>query len=148
MIRTKVKWRSNKPEAKELLLIKETVICWQMTYWIIVLRGCARPLTFFHNLCLKRRVFVLTHYSSPRLFKGESHSWCSKHFSGTPDLFSSPSCSPSRQEINSLSLFSCSNHLLHSSSSLRFAWLSYQPRIQFQIKINLVSIQSLTSANL
>ena len=56
-------------------------------------------------------------YSSPKLLKGESHSWCSKHFSGTPDLFSSPNCSPSRQEMNSVSLFSCSNHSLFSSSS-------------------------------
>ena len=57
------------------------------------------------------------HYS-PRLLKGESHSWYSKHFSGTPDLFSSPNCSPSRQEMNSVSLFSCSNHSLFSSWSL------------------------------
>ena len=56
-------------------------------------------------------------YYSPRLLKGESHSWCSKHFKGTPDLFSSPNCSPTRQEMNSLSLFSCSNHSLFSSSS-------------------------------
>ena len=56
-------------------------------------------------------------YSSPKLLKGESHCWYSKHFSGTPDLFSSPNCSPSRQEMNSLSLFSCSNHSLFSSSS-------------------------------
>ena len=56
-------------------------------------------------------------YYSPRLLKDESHSWCSKHFSGTPDLFSSPNCSPSRQEMNSVSLFSCSNHSLFSSSS-------------------------------
>ena len=54
---------------------------------------------------------------SPRLLKGESYCWCSKHFSGTPDLFSSPNCSPSRQEMNSVSLFSCSNHSLLSSSS-------------------------------
>ena len=56
------------------------------------------------------------HYS-PRLLKGESHSWYSKHFSGTPDLFSSPNCSPSGQEMNSVSLFSCSNHSLFTSSS-------------------------------
>ena len=56
-------------------------------------------------------------YSSPKLLKGDSHSWCSKHFSGTPDLFSSPNCSPSRQEMNSVSLFSCSNHSRFSSSS-------------------------------
>ena len=56
-------------------------------------------------------------YSCPKLLKGDSHSWCSKHFSGTPDLFSSPNCSPSRQEMNSVSLFSCSNHSLFSSSS-------------------------------
>ena len=56
-------------------------------------------------------------YSSPKLLKSDSHSWCSKHFSGTPDLFSSPNCSPSRQEMNSVSLFSCSNHSLFSSSS-------------------------------
>ena len=56
-------------------------------------------------------------YSSPKLLKDDSHSWCSKHFSGTPDLFSSPNCSPSRQEMNSVSLFSCSNHSLFSSSS-------------------------------
>ena len=35
-------------------------------------------------------------YSSPKLLKGESRSWYSKHFSGTPDLFSSPNCSLSR----------------------------------------------------
>ena len=56
-------------------------------------------------------------YSSPKLLKGDSHSWCSKHFSGTPDLFSSPNCSLSRQDMNSVSLFSCSNHSLFSSSS-------------------------------
>ena len=56
-------------------------------------------------------------YYSPRLLKDESHSWCSKHFSGTPDLFSSSNCSPTRQEVNSVSLFSCSNHSLFSSSS-------------------------------
>ena len=56
-------------------------------------------------------------YSSPRLLNGESLSWCSKHLSGTPDLFSSPNCSPSGQEMNSVSLFSCSNHSLLSSSS-------------------------------
>ena len=56
-------------------------------------------------------------YYSPRLLKDESHSWYSKHFSETPDLFSSPNCSPSRQEMNSVSLFSCSNHSLLSSSS-------------------------------
>ena len=56
-------------------------------------------------------------YSSPTLLKGECHSWCSKHLSGTRDLFSSPNCSPSRQEMNSVSLFSSSNHLLLSSSS-------------------------------
>ena len=54
---------------------------------------------------------------SPRLLKGESHSWCSKHFSGTPDLFSSPNCSPSGKEMISVSLLSCSNHSLFSSSS-------------------------------
>ena len=53
-------------------------------------------------------------YSSPTLLKGECPSWCSKHFSATRDLFSSPNYSSSRQEINSVSLFSCSNHLLLS----------------------------------
>ena len=147
-----MKWRSKRPEAKKLLLIKETVIRWQMAYWIIVLRRsrCARPLTFFtisvsSEGCLSwRTTFIFFSKTLQRWI----HSWCSKHFSGTPDLFSSPSCSPSRQEINSLSLFSCSNHSLHSSSSLRFAWLSSQPRIQFQIEISLISIKSLTSANL
>ena len=45
----------------------------------------------------------------------------SKHFSGSPDLFSYPNCSSSRQEMNSVSSFSCSNHspLSSSSSSLR-----------------------------
>ena len=56
-------------------------------------------------------------YSSSRLLKGESHCWCSKHLSATPDLFSSPNCSPSGQEMNSVSLFSCSNHSLLSPSS-------------------------------
>ena len=55
-------------------------------------------------------------YSSPKLLKGDSHSWCSKHFSGTPGQFCSPNCSPSRQEMNSVSLFSCSNHSLFSFS--------------------------------
>ena len=54
-------------------------------------------------------------YSSPRLLKGESRSWCSKDLSGTPDLFSSPGCSPIRQEMNSVSLSSCSYHWLLSS---------------------------------
>jgi len=53
-------------------------------------------------------------YSSPRLLKGKSRSWCSKHLSGTPHLFSSPGC---RQEMNSVSLFSFSNHSLLSSLS-------------------------------
>ena len=56
-------------------------------------------------------------YSYPRLLTGESHSWYSKPFGGTPDLFSSPNCSPSGQEMNSVSLFSCSNHSLLSPSS-------------------------------
>ena len=56
-------------------------------------------------------------YSSPRLLKDESLSWCSKHFSGTRDLFSSPNCSPSGQEMNSVSLLSCSNHSLFSPST-------------------------------
>ena len=56
-------------------------------------------------------------YSSPRFLTGNSRSWCSKHLSGTPDLFSSPGCSPCRQEMNSVSLFSFSNHSLVSSSS-------------------------------
>ena len=56
-------------------------------------------------------------YSSPTLLTGECHSWCSKHLSGTRDLFSSPNYSPSGQEMNSVSLFSCSNHLLLSPSS-------------------------------
>ena len=66
-------------------------------------------------------------YSSPKLLKSDSHSWCSKHFSGTPDLFSSPNCSPSRQEMNSVSLFSCSNHSLFSSSSSSPLLLVEQP---------------------
>ena len=62
--------------------------------------------------------YTLGLYSSPRLLEGKSRSWCSKHFkSGTRDLFSSPGCSPSRQEMNSVSLFSCSNHSLLSSLS-------------------------------
>ena len=56
-------------------------------------------------------------YSSPTLLEGKSRSWCSKHLSGTPDLFSFPGCSPSRKEMNSVSLFSFSNHSLLSSSS-------------------------------
>ena len=35
----------------------------------------------------------------------------------TFDLFSFPNCSPSKQEVNSVSLFSCSNHSLLSFSS-------------------------------
>ena len=56
-------------------------------------------------------------YSSPTLLEGKSRSWCSKHLSGTPDLFSFPGYSPSRKEMNSVSLFSFSNHSLLSSSS-------------------------------
>ena len=56
-------------------------------------------------------------YSSSILLEGKSRSWCSKHLSGTPELFSSPGCSPSRREMNSVSLFSYSNHSLFSSSS-------------------------------
>ena len=54
-------------------------------------------------------------YSSPRLLEGKSRSWCSKHLSRTPDLFSFPGYSPSRKEMNSVSLFSFSNHSLLSS---------------------------------
>ena len=68
-----------------------------------------------------RHIFVASDtpylYYSPRLLKDESHSWYSKHFSETRDLFSSPNCSPSRQEMNSVSLITCSNHLLFASSS-------------------------------
>ena len=68
-----------------------------------------------------RHIFVASDtpylYYSPRLLKDKSHSWYSKHFCETRDLFSSPNCSPSRQEMNSVSLFSCSNHSLFSSSS-------------------------------
>ena len=56
-------------------------------------------------------------YSSPRFLTGNSRSWCSKHLSGTSNLFSSPGCSPCRQEMNSVSFFSCSNHSFLSSSS-------------------------------
>ena len=56
-------------------------------------------------------------FSSPTLLKGECHSWCSKHLSATRDLFSAPNYSPSGQEMNSVSLFSSSNHLLLSPSS-------------------------------
>ena len=75
---------------------------------------------FLQSLSRAKGVFSHTPYlySSPKLLKDESHySWCSKHFSGTPDLFSSPNCSPSRQEMNSVSLSSCSNHSFLSSSS-------------------------------
>ena len=66
-------------------------------------------------------------YYSPRLLKDESNSLYSKHFSGTPDLFSSPNCTPNRQEMNSVSLFSCSNHSLFSSSSSSPLLLVEQP---------------------
>ena len=66
-------------------------------------------------------------YSSPRVLEGKSRSWCSKHLSGTRDLFSSPGCSPRRQEMNSVSLFSCSNHSLFSSSSSSPLLLVEQP---------------------
>ena len=84
------------------------------------LRWCKRPLTCFsQSLSRAKGVSRDTPclYSSPRLLNGESLSWCSKHFSGTLDLFSSPNCSPSKQEVNSVSLFSCSNHSLLSFSS-------------------------------
>ena len=64
-------------------------------------------------------------FSSPRLFNGESRSCCIKHLSVTPDLFPSPRSpsshthSRSRQEMNSVSLFSCSDHS-HLASSSRF----------------------------
>ena len=77
------------------------------------------PDLFSKSLCREKVIRSDTpylHYSS-RLLKGECHSWSSKHFNGTPDLFPSPNCSPSRQEMNSVSLFSCSNHSLFSSSS-------------------------------
>ena len=72
---------------------------------------------FSQSLCRAKGVCPYTPglYSSPRLLEGKSRSWCSKHLSGKPDLFSSPGCSPSRQEMNSVSLFSCSNHSLLSS---------------------------------
>ena len=77
------------------------------------------PDLFSQSLCRAKGVCPDTpySYSTPRLLKVESHSWCSKHFSGTLDLFSSPNCSPSRQEMNSVSLFTCSNHSLLSFSS-------------------------------
>ena len=62
-------------------------------------------------------------FSSPGVFNCEPFSCCSKHLSKTPDLFSSPRSSPShthsvsRQEMNSVSLFSSSDHSHISSSS-------------------------------
>ena len=70
-------------------------------------------------------------YYSPRLLKVESHSWCLKHFSGTPDLFSSPNCSPS----NCFPVL-----IIHFSlpRRRRFFWLSSQPRLEIQIETNLM----------
>ena len=62
-------------------------------------------------------------FSSPRPFNGESRSFYTKHLSGTPDLFLSTrdprthTYSRSRQEMNSVSLFSCPDHSHLSSSS-------------------------------
>ena len=62
-------------------------------------------------------------FSSPGVSDGEPFSSCSKNLSKTPDLFSSPRSSPnhthsvSRQEMNSVSLFSSSDHSHLSSSS-------------------------------
>ena len=62
-------------------------------------------------------------FSSPGVFNGETCSRCSKHLSRTPNLFSSPISPPnhthsvSRQEVNSVSLFSSSDHSRLSSSS-------------------------------
>ena len=62
-------------------------------------------------------------FSSPRPFKDESRSSYTKHLSGTPDLFLSTrdprthTHSRSRQEMNSVSLFSCPDHSHLSSSS-------------------------------
>ena len=116
-----MKRRSNQREAKKLPLVKETVIRFgtddMLNYFFEMMH--MSPDLFSQSLSRAKGVCPDTPclYSSPKLLKGESHSWCSKHFSGTPDLFSSPNCSPSRQEMNSVSLFSCSNHSLFSSSS-------------------------------
>ena len=56
-------------------------------------------------------------YSSPKFLKVQSHTWCSKHFSGTPDLFSSPTLLSQQAGNELVSLSSCSNHSLVSSSS-------------------------------
>ena len=63
-------------------------------------------------------------FSSPKLISGESRrSRCTKHLITTPDLFSysrspcSRTHSCSRQGMNSVSLFSCSDHSHLSSSS-------------------------------
>lgn len=121
MIRVRMKRRSNKPEAKKpLLMIKETVIRWQMMLYHSFDMIHTSSEFFSQSLSRAKGVCPYTPglYTSPRLLEGISRSWCSKHFkSGTPDLFSSPGCSPSRQEMNSVSLFSFSNHSLLSSSS-------------------------------
>ena len=116
-----MKRRSNKPEAKKLLLVKETVIRFgtddMLNFFFEMMH--MSPDLFSQSLSRAKSVCPDTPdlYSAPRRLKGKSHSWCSKHFSGTPDLFSSRNCSPSRQELNSVSLSSCSNHSLLSSSS-------------------------------
>ena len=62
-------------------------------------------------------------FSSPGVSNGEPFSSCSRNLSKTPDLFSSPRSSRihthsvSRQEMNSISLFSSSDHSYLSSSS-------------------------------
>ena len=62
-------------------------------------------------------------FSSPGVSNGEPFSSCSRNLSKTPDLFSSPRSSRihtrsvSRQEMNSVSLFSSSDHSHLSSSS-------------------------------
>ena len=57
-------------------------------------------------------------YYSPRLLKGESYSWCSKHFSGT--YFLPQITLPAGRKwtrFHCFPSFSCSNHSLFSSSS-------------------------------
>ena len=63
-------------------------------------------------------------FSSPKLINEESRrSRCTKHLITTPDLFCYSRSPCSRQEMNSVSLYSCSDHS-HLSSSPPFSPLA------------------------
>ena len=80
-----MKRRSNQREAKKLPLVKETVIRFgtddMLNYFFEMMH--MSPDLFSQSLSRAKGVCPDTPclYSSPKLLKGESHSWCSKHFS-------------------------------------------------------------------